>query len=177
MTTIEVTITVLNEETKEELVALLSNIFYDAFEEDGLQLKAFIKEEHFDEEALRQLLEPYKATYATMAIQEQNWNEVWESNFAPVVVGDFCAIRAHFHPPFTNVQHEIIITPKMSFGTGHHATTYMMIDQMSGIDFKDRSVADFGTGTGVLAILAEKLGSSYVWAIDYDDWSINNAKG
>jgi len=93
-----------------------------------------------------------------------------------VVVENFCAVRAHFHEPITNVEHEIIITPKMSFGTGHHATTYMMMQQMQHIDFKNKAVFDFGTGTGILAILAEKRGAENIAAIDMDDWSIENAK-
>ena len=109
-------------------------------------------------------------------MDEQNWNAVWEQNFQPVIVEDFCAVRAHFHAPISNVQHEIIITPKMSFGTGHHATTYMMMQQMRSIDFRDKTVFDFGTGTGILAILAEKLGAAKITAIDVDDWSIENAK-
>ena len=87
----------------------------------------------------------------------------------PVAVENFCFIRAHFHAPVQGMQHEIVITPKMSFGTGHHATTYMMVSQMKDVDFDDKSVADFGTGTGILAILAEKLGAKSVWAIDNDD--------
>jgi ribosomal protein L11 methyltransferase len=101
---------------------------------------------------------------------------LWESNFEPVVVEDFCKVRADFHPASGSAKHDIIITPKMSFGTGHHATTYMMIQQMRDLDFKGKAVADFGTGTGILAILAEKLGSSKVVAIDYDEWSIQNAE-
>jgi ribosomal protein L11 methyltransferase len=89
-------------------------------------------------------------------------------------VNDFVGIRATFHPPLEKIQHEIIITPKMSFGTGHHATTFMMIQQMKEIDFKGKTVLDFGTGTGVLAILAAKLGAANVYAIDYDEWSITN---
>jgi ribosomal protein L11 methyltransferase len=115
-------------------------------------------------------------TFNITSIPEQNWNAVWESNFEPVVVDDFCAIRADFHQPIKNVQHEIIITPKMSFGTGHHATTYMMIEQMSNINFTKKRVFDFGTGTGILAILAQKLGAASITAIDNDEWSIENAK-
>ena len=84
-------------------------------------------------------------------------------------------IRAQFHEPINTIEHDIIITPKMSFGTGHHATTYMMIQQMRDMDFKNKSVLDFGTGTGILAILAEKLGASNITAIDIDEWSITNA--
>ena len=99
-----------------------------------------------------------------------------KADFQPVVIDDFCAVRAHFHEPIASVEHEIIITPKMSFGTGHHATTYMMMQQMREIDFKDKTVFDFGTGTGILAILAEKLGATTIDAIDVDEWSFENAK-
>ena len=94
---------------------------------------------------------------------------------APRNIDDFVAIRAGFHQPIKEVEHEIIITPKMSFGTGHHATTFMMIQQMKQIDFSGKTVLDFGTGTGVLAIVAEKLGAKKIIAIDNDDWSIENA--
>jgi ribosomal protein L11 methyltransferase len=92
-----------------------------------------------------------------------------------VIVDDFVAIRADFHEPVRGVEHEIIVTPKMSFGTGHHATTYMMIQQMRQIDFTGKRVFDFGTGTGILAILAEKMGAKKIVAVDNDDWSIENA--
>ena len=99
----------------------------------------------------------------------------WESQLQPVTINNFAGIRASFHKPLENVEHEIIITPKMSFGTGHHATTFLMIELMQKINFKNKKVLDFGTGTGILAILAEKLGAASVLAIDYDEWSINNA--
>jgi ribosomal protein L11 methyltransferase len=112
----------------------------------------------------------------TQTIPHQNWNEVWESNFQPVVVENFCAVRAPFHEPVQDVVHEMVIMPKMSFGTGHHATTWMMMAQMQHIDFAGKKVFDFGTGTGILAILAEKLGAERVVAIDNDEWSIENGK-
>lgn len=93
-----------------------------------------------------------------------------------MIVDDLVAVRAFFHPPVLSVKHQIIITPKMSFGTGHHATTYLMLKQMAGINFKNKTVLDFGTGTGVLAIYAAKLGAKKIIAIDNDDWSIENAK-
>ena len=118
----------------------------------------------------------YKLTYSKSIIKEENWNALWESNFEPVRVGDFVGIRAHFHPTFEpTVQFEIKITPKMSFGTGHHATTFSVMQMMEHVSFTGKSVYDFGTGTGVLAILAEKLGASYVLAVDNDDWCIENA--
>src|SRR5205085_7037613 len=101
--------------------------------------------------------------------------EEWEKNFERVIIDDFVAIRAPFHKPIQKVTHEIVITPKMSFGTGHHATTFMMIQQMQDVDFKNKKVLDFGTGTGILAILAEKLGATKITAIDNDEWSISNA--
>lgn len=176
MKTIQITIDVTEQYLKDELIALLSDIQYNAFEEKETELCAYIKEEDFEAEALETILSSYNLSYTKSIIEEQNWNALWESNFDPVVVKDFCVIRAEFHQPFSNIKHEIIITPKMSFGTGHHATTYMMISEMSHIDFEGKHVADFGIGTGVLAILADKLGSSYVWAIDNDEWSIENSK-
>ena len=112
--------------------------------------------------------------HADDAVGETNWNAVWESNFQPVLVDDFVAVRADFHESIAGVKHEVIITPKMSFGTGHHATTHMMIQQMQAIDFTSKAVFDFGTGTGILAILAEKLGAAAIMAVDNDDWSITN---
>lgn len=105
---------------------------------------------------------------------EQNWNATWESNFEPVVIEGFCSVRAHFHEPIPGVQYDIRITPKMSFGTGHHATTRLMMSQMKDLDFKNKSVFDYGSGTGILAILAEMLGATHVDAIDIDEWSYEN---
>lgn len=174
--TIQVSIEVSNNQLKEELIALLSALNFDAFEEKEDELLGFLQQENFNLETVTSVLSTYNVPFNVTTIEAQNWNAVWESNFQPVLVGNFCAIRAHFHPTFPNVQHEILITPKMSFGTGHHATTYMMISQMAKLDFKDKRVADFGTGTGILAILAEKLGSKFIWATDHDEWSIDNSK-
>ena len=174
--TIQIIIKVSNDNLKDELIAKLSDLNYDAFEEKENELEAYIEEEVFDAQRLENILSDYNLNYLKSIIKDQNWNAVWESNFPPVIVDDFCAVRAEFHKPFTDKKHEIIITPKMSFGTGHHATTYMMISEMRHIDFKEKQVSDFGTGTGVLAILAEKMGSRFVLAMDNDDWSIENSK-
>jgi len=174
--TIQITIDVNDKNVRDELIAVLSGVQYDAFEENENELAAFIDGESFDAEITAEILLHYKLDYKQSVIKDQNWNALWESNFQPVIVDDFCAVRASFHTSFTDKEHEIIITPKMSFGTGHHATTYMMISEMRHLDFNGKQVADFGTGTGVLAILAEKLGSKYVWAIDNDDWSIENSR-
>ncbi|HWB24941.1 MAG TPA: 50S ribosomal protein L11 methyltransferase [Chitinophagaceae bacterium] len=161
---------------RELLIAQLSEAGFDGFEEEENNLIACCSEELFNEIVLKEILDGHNLTYEKTVIPPQNWNEVWESNFQPVVVDDFVAVRASFHAPVTGVEHEIIITPKMSFGTGHHATTYMMMQQMRGLEFNSMDVFDFGTGTGILAILAKQLGARNVTAIDIDEWSINNAK-
>lgn len=158
------------------LIAELSNIGFDGFEEEGDSLKAFIHANGFDEKSMNEISEKSNIPFIKSVIGETNWNAVWESNFQPVVVDDFVAVRADFHEPIKNVKHEIIITPKMSFGTGHHATTAMMMRQMQDLDFTDKKVFDFGTGTGILAILAEKLGAKEIIAVDNDEWSIVNAR-
>jgi ribosomal protein L11 methyltransferase len=165
----------LPKDKQEILIALLSEQGFEGFEEGTNYLSAFIPAEQWDEKAVTELTTRYGVTYTTESIAQKNWNEEWERNFEPVVVQDFCAVRAHFHQPISNVQYEIIITPKMSFGTGHHATTYMMIEFMKEIDFTGKSVLDFGTGTGILAVLAEKTGAKTILAIDNDDWSVENA--
>ncbi|MDB5193272.1 MAG: ribosomal protein methyltransferase [Segetibacter sp.] len=172
---IRIAIKVEDERVREELIARLSINGFDGFEEDEKILAAFIVEDKLNEQQLKSLLNAYSLTYTKTIIPPQNWNEVWESSFSPVVVGDFCAVRAHFHPAIATVKNEIIITPKMSFGTGHHATTYLMLQEMEHISFMGKRTADFGTGTGVLSIMAEKLGSTAIIAIDNDDWSIANA--
>jgi ribosomal protein L11 methyltransferase len=125
---------------------------------------------------LNNIFKQYNLKYSKSIIKEENWNAIWESNFEPVRVGDFVGILANFHPPFDPpVQYEIHITPKMSFGTGHHGTTFTVMQMMEEMDFKGKSVYDFGTGTGILAILAEKLGAADVLGVDNDDWCIENA--
>ena len=117
----------------------------------------------------------YNITYSKSRIKEENWNHIWESNFDPVRINHFVGIRAHFHPHFDPpVQHEIEITPKMSFGTGHHATTAAMIELMLKENFINKTVLDFGSGTGVLAILAKKLNAKKVIAIDNEEWAYYN---
>ncbi len=158
------------------LIALLADIGYTGFEEDADTLKAFIPKENFDSNKLAEMIKIIPATYSILEIEEENWNAQWESSFQPIVVNEKVAIRADFHPSFPNMLHEVIITPKMSFGTGHHATTFLMIEQMLGLDLAETTVLDFGTGTGILAILAEKMGATSITAIDNDEWSIENAK-
>ena len=175
MNHLQITIPTADPDVQEILIALLSTVGYEGFEQQDVALQAFLPEEQFDAGALDEVLRPKGLSYSAVRLEERNWNEEWEKNFQPVQVEGFCAIRAHFHAPIPGVEHELIITPKMSFGTGHHATTYMMLQAMKDLDFRGRRVLDFGTGTGVLAILAERLGAGEVLAIDNDDWSIDNA--
>lgn len=162
------------EEQQELLISDLSDLGANGFEQTDTHLLVYFDEQGFPSYEVNELLKDYNTSVQN--IQQQNWNAVWESNFQPVIVEDFCAVRAPFHDPINDVAHEIVIMPKMSFGTGHHATTWMMMAQMRNIDFTGKKVFDFGTGTGILAILAEKLGAASVTAIDNDEWSIENGQ-
>ncbi|MFI5194245.1 MAG: 50S ribosomal protein L11 methyltransferase [Chitinophagales bacterium] len=182
-TYIAISIPVTDDAESDILVARLSHIGFEGFEEEENMLHAFIPEGLYDESRLRQtigeakeLKEEKEVLFSVKQIQPENWNAAWEKDFLPVILDDFCAIRADFHPAISTVQHELIITPKMSFGTGHHASTFMMLQAMRTLDFYAETVLDFGTGTGVLAILAEKMGSVQIRALDTDEWSIENAK-
>lgn len=170
----KIQIETLSENDAEILVALLSEIKFYAFEEDHNVLNAYIKEKDFDEEKLKNVLPP-KTIFKKYIIEEENWNQQWESGITPVIVKDFVAIRPSFAAAIKNVKYDLIITPKMSFGTGHHATTYLMVEMMERINFHNKSVVDFGTGTGVLAILAEKCGATKIIGVDIDEWSMKNA--
>lgn len=171
----------LDTEKSELLIALLSNLEFEGFEEVDNSLKSYIKEELFNEVAFEELVGTHNLQYVKSTIQETNWNAKWESGFDPIDVihpptGElFAHVRASFHQPNSLAVHDLIITPKMSFGTGHHATTFQMMELMSEIDFAEKNVIDFGTGTGLLSILAEKMGAASIKAIDNDDWSIKNA--
>ena len=165
----------VSKEQQEILVAQLSELGYEGLEEGFNYTSAYIPEDQYNETETYHLIAGTETTITKEIILPRNWNQEWEENFQPVIIDAFCGIRAHFHAPLQQVQHEIIITPKMSFGTGHHATTHLMIQRMQQLSFTGKTVLDFGTGTGVLAILAERLGASVVTAIDNDEWSITNA--
>jgi ribosomal protein L11 methyltransferase len=172
---LEYKISVTNEAIKEILIALLSSEAANGFEEEKDVLKVFFLVGDCDEFSIEKIIQQNDLNYFKSIIKEENWNARWESDFKPVTIGKFCRIRASFHEPSKNVEHDIIITPKMSFGTGHHPTTQLMIEAMEKLEFKEKSVFDFGTGTGILSILADKSGAGNVTAIDNDEWSINNA--
>lgn len=175
-------ITDITEDQKDIIIALLSTIGFNGFDETDNVLKAIIPEEEFKVNLFNAIVQTISFKYSKSIIKEQNWNEKWESDFDPIKIYHpitsklFVYIRAGFHEADVSFEFDIEVTPKMSFGTGHHATTYMMVANMGAVNFQDKTVIDFGTGTGVLAILAEKMGATKLLAIDNDEWSINNAK-
>jgi len=171
-------ITFPNSEGKNNIIiALLSNINFDSFEEQGDTLIAYIKTKDFDVAELKDTLSVLPSLkclkFEITDLENKNWNEIWESNFKPVVIDNKCTIRASFHEP-ANTKYEIEIEPKMAFGTGHHATTEMMISFMLNIDFNNKTVLDFGSGTGILSILAEKRGAKSIFANDVEQAAFNN---
>lgn len=163
----------------EVLVAYLAEIDFESFQEEEPLLKAYVQTDLFDENKLKETLnsiedESFKINYAIENIEQQNWNAVWESQFEPVEVGTELLIKAPFHS-VDNFNGLIVeIEPKMSFGTGHHQTTFLMCQEMLKMDFSDKKVLDMGAGTGVLAILAEKLGANYIEAVEIEPWSAEN---
>ncbi|MEO7210520.1 MAG: 50S ribosomal protein L11 methyltransferase [Chitinophagaceae bacterium] len=159
---------------RDKILAALAQLSISGFEEKETEILAWFKEADFNEENLKTVLDKNHITYKKQFIRGKNWNAEWEANFEPVIIENKIAVRANFHPPFEGMQHEIVITPKMSFGTGHHATTYLMIAEMCTLNFAGKSVFDFGAGTGILSILAEKLGASKVFSIDNDPLSTEN---
>ena len=161
------------------LIAELGEVQFESFveTEDGVQ--AYIKKEDWYPnilDGLQILSNPlFSIDYDYSEIEQENWNATWESNFNPIQVGDQCVVRAPFHDK-PEVDYDIVIEPKMSFGTGHHETTYMMLQHILDHDFKGKSVLDMGSGTGVLAILAAMKGAVAIDAIDIDNWCYLNAK-
>ena len=160
----------------EILIAFLAEGNYDSFVElnDGLQ--AYIESELFDESFLDQVNKKISIElhWEVKDIEKVNWNAKWESEFEVVQIDNRCGVRASFHEPL-DVEYEVIINPKMSFGTGHHATTYGMMEMMLDINFSGLKVLDMGCGTGVLAILSEQLGAVEILGIDIEEWAVENA--
>jgi ribosomal protein L11 methyltransferase len=168
-------ITNQNSTERDIIIATLSEFGFEGFEETDEGINATTLEGQVNLDEVDAWLHEQGFTFRYSTIPDQNWNALWESNFEPVVVNDFACVRAHFHAPNPQVKYDLLITPKMSFGTGHHATTWQMMEQMQHLPIAGSRVFDFGTGTGVLAILAEKMGAAEVEAIDIDTWSIENA--
>lgn len=154
---------------------------YESFLDTDYGIKAYIREEYYDSTFLDKLTimiseEFGECRYNSLLIKDINWNEKWESEYHPVSVSDFCLIRSPFHPVGGSHKYEIVIEPKMSFGTGHHETTWLMVSKMKKINFSNKTVLDVGCGTGILSILASMQGARYITAIDTDEWAYKNSK-
>ena len=163
----------------EIFIARLNEIKYESFSTDAGGLKAYIRFDLFNKEKLTEIVNDIssftKIDLSINSIKKENWNADWENNYSPVHINKDCVIRAHFHDRFPNIEHEIIITPKMSFGTGHHETTFLVMNQIFELNLEGKHVLDIGSGTGVLSILASKLGAKKIVGIDIDKWAYENA--
>ncbi len=162
----------------EMLIAELEAMDFDSFQELDEELEAYVLEQYYDEKSLKSLLKKYGISdrFRAEIVAPMNWNEQWEKNFQPVYVNQEVQIRASFHSPRPQFNYDIVINPKMSFGTGHHETTHLIIEMQLGLDNLGKDILDLGTGTGILAIMADKLGVKSITATDIDDWSIENCK-
>ncbi len=167
------------EQGSDILIAQLSELDFESFVESDNGFLAYIQEEQFNEESLKGLFDEFegvlKINYSHKIIAQQNWNKEWESNFTPIDIDGKCYIRAPFHEAKSGYTYDVIIEPKMSFGTGHHNTTQLMIQKLMSLDVNNKSLLDMGCGTGVLAIVASMMGANPITAIDIDDWSVENS--
>ncbi|MEM9921233.1 MAG: 50S ribosomal protein L11 methyltransferase [Bacteroidota bacterium] len=165
-------------EQRDLLLALLSQLPFDSFQEQAEGgLDAYLSVGSGEpnlEPSLQEIQQMVGFSYVSTLIPDQNWNELWESNFEAIRVDDFCGIRADFHDPMPDVRYEILINPKMAFGTGHHSTTYMMIQQLEGLSVSGLKVFDYGCGTGILAILSAMMGATEICAVDIEQPSYEN---
>jgi ribosomal protein L11 methyltransferase len=161
------------------LLAELGEIGFDIFEDSDTGLIAYCQTDLFDLVVFKDLISRYQflgpIQYEIQEIQKQNWNAVWETNYDPIRIADLVFIRANFHPSEPGYQIEIVINPKMSFGTGHHETTFQMSQALFDLNLTGKSVLDAGTGTGILAFVAKKLGATFVRGFDIDEWSVENS--
>lgn len=165
--------------TSDILIAELGEVGFESFVEDETGVLAYIQKEDWSIDilnAINILNNPnFEINHTYKEIEQENWNATWEQNFQPIIVDDMCMIRAPFHEK-SNATYDIVIEPKMSFGTGHHETTHMMIQHLLDLNLENSSVLDMGSGTGVLAILSALRGATTVDAIDVDNWCYLNAK-
>lgn len=164
----------------EILMAEIAEAGFETFLETEKGFEAYVEMEKFDQEQIDYILRKYSDSTSIGVqqdrIEKQNWNEQWEKSYEPIVVEGKCLIRASFHKIDQQYPYELIITPKMSFGTGHHQTTYLMIKNQLEIDHRDKRVMDAGCGTAILSVMASKLGAKEVYAFDIDEWSVSNGR-
>lgn len=162
------------------LIAELSEIGFDIFLENETGFQASIDHTLYDKNAINEITSRYEEVISPMSfteekVEKKNWNEEWEKNYDPIIVSDTCIVKASFHKIDKKFLYEIIINPKMSFGTGHHETTYLMLRTQLQLDHMGKKVMDLGCGTGILAILANKLGAQEIVACDIDEWCVENS--
>ena len=179
MNYIELSVTVTpKDEGADVLIAQLSELGFESFVETETGFVAYVQEEEYSEEEVEltfgDFADVFRIAYSSKSIPQQNWNKEWESSFQPIEVDGKCRIRAPFHEHKPGFLYEVVIEPKMSFGTGHHDTTQLMLHQLMLLNVKNTSLLDMGCGTGVLAIVAAMMGASPVTAVDIDEWSYEN---
>lgn len=169
-----------HEDFREILQAELAEAGFSSFSDTEKGFEAWAEPADFEKAVFDDVIERYHSAasikYELGKVARQNWNKEWESNYEPIVVSDRCVVRATFHEPMPQYAHEIIITPKMSFGTGHHQTTRLMLRHQLNVDHQGKVVLDVGCGTGILAIMAAKLGAASVKACDIDEWAVENSR-
>ena len=180
MKTIEYTFTLPTSDVQHDmLTTMLGELGFDSFMDDDMALKAYCTEDLRDDNAVADLLlmDAFKGIHllGVEEMPDKDWNEVWEASYQPVIVNERCRVRAPFHEPDPSYEFDLVIEPKMSFGTANHETTAQIIQLMLETDFQGKEVLDMGSGTAVLAILAKKLGAARTVAIDNDEWAYNNA--
>jgi len=166
-----------SEENREILVAVLADLAFESFDETVDQVEGFVPGETFNFEEMNEITSslPFSVESQHEMIPDQNWNEVWEKNyFKPLLIGERCLVRAPFHTDYEPAEFELVIEPKMAFGTGNHETTTLMAEQILEMDLTGKTVLDMGCGTGILAMMASLKGAKSVMAIDIDTWSFES---
>lgn len=170
-----------NEIVSDILMAVLADVGFESFVNESNTLLGYIQKELFNEESLKESLKEFpieieEIVYNYQEAEDKNWNEEWEKNFfQPIIIGDLCAIHSTFHRDIPEVKYDIIINPQMAFGTGHHETTSLIINELLHTDLTNKKVLDMGCGTSILAILAHKRGANPITAIDIDTWCVDNS--
>lgn len=171
-----------NEIVSDILMSVLGDVGFESFVEEEDVLKAYIQQSLFNKEELQTSINQFPIEvdaidYTYTEAEDKDWNEEWEKNFfKPIIIDDLCAIHSTFHTDIPKVKYDIIINPQMAFGTGHHETTSLILNELLQMDLQNKAVLDMGCGTSILAILASKRGAKPITAIDIDSWCVDNSK-
>lgn len=163
---------------KEIVTALISGLKFESFVEEESGVKAYILKSDYDESELTGIFDgmEFSVNYSVKEIEQENWNATWEENyFQPIQIGNECVVRAPFHTDYDKAKYEIVIYPKMSFGTGHHETTSLMLQKILDVDITGKTILDMGCGTAILAILCKMKGAGKTLGIDIDQWCYDNS--